>query len=141
MAAEPGTEPALRGFQEGCPAVPDPVTAWVLVGVAAGLLARTSCLEGLGGSGAGAGVRKRRKVERALVCGLRTGDGAGESPGHGQRGAARVSPRGFPASSHGGRTLRCRRVSGGAEAPGTWCRSRGSKSDQRLLRAGIEPAT
>ena len=54
---ELGTEPILRGFQEGGPAVPDSVLAWVLVGLAPGLLEHSCRLVGLGGSGGGMGGR------------------------------------------------------------------------------------
>ena len=62
---ELGTEPILRGFQEGCPAVPDSVLAWVPVGLAPGLLEHSCRLVGLGGSGGRVGVGKRIKAERA----------------------------------------------------------------------------
>ena len=125
--------------------------AWVLVGRAPGLLERSCCLLGLGAlSGGGGGGGKANKSGEGAAggrprcgpaCGLWAADGAGESPGHGQRGPVRVSLKGFPASGQEGRSLRCRRVSGGAEAPGAGCLSLGSKSNQHLLRAGIEPAT
>ena len=54
---ELGTETPLRGFQEGCPAVPDSVLAWVPVGLAPGLLEHSCRLVGLGGSGGGMGGR------------------------------------------------------------------------------------
>ena len=110
--------------------------AWVLVGLAPGLLERSCCLVGLGAlSGDGGGSGKANKSGEGAarggprcgpVCGLRAGDSAGESPSHGQRGAVRVSSKGFPASGQEGRTLSCRRVSGGAEAPGAGCLSLGT---------------
>ena len=88
----------MRGFQKGCPAVPDSVTAWVLVGRAPGLLERSCCLLGLGGSGGGKANKspRRRPPRCGPVCGLWAGDGAGESPGHGQRGMCGCPRKAFP---------------------------------------------
>ena len=96
----------MRGFQKGCPAVPDSVMAWVLVGRAPGLLERSCCLVGLGAlSGGGGGGGKANKSGEGAAggrprcgpaCGLRAGDCAGESPGHGQRGMCGCPRKAFP---------------------------------------------